>query len=454
MPTQKQVNYVYVVDANGTPVMPTSRLGMVRRWLKLGQAVWYGNSRTTIQFVRPINTQTQPLTLGVNAGFHLGMAVVGNDREYYASENIRKSEKDRITARREYRRTRRNRLRYRKPRFNNRRRKAGWLAPSVQHRLEFTVREIQRIYKFLPISQLIVEVSPFDNQKLANHDIKPWEYTQGKMHGYQTVKDYLLARDHNRDALDGQFYPASQLRVHHLVQRKDGGTNQPDNLVLLSDVHHNQANHVNGTLAKLAANRQRTIDYRGAYFMSVLASRLNRYFPDYVQTQGYLTANLRTYYGIAKSHLNDAFVIAGGTDQYTRTGNVYRREKLRCNNRRLQKFYDAKYIDRRDGKQKAGKELSSGRTKRSRELNYDNQRIYRLRKVSKGRISIRRQHYRLRPHDIVFNTKIKQIEFVKGVNGNGKNVLLQSGHNVTPRKLICLYHVNGILTAKVPLVLE
>ena len=399
MPTQKQkqVNYVYVVDANGTPVMPTSRLGMVRRWLKSGQAVWYGNSRTTIQFVRPIDTQTQPLTLGVNTGFHLGMAVVGNDREYYASESIRKSEKDRITARREYRRTRRNRLRYRKPRFDNRRRKAGWLAPSVQHRLEFTVREIQRLYRFLPISQLVVEVSPFDNQKLAN---------------------------------------------------------QPDNLVLLSDVHHNQANHVNGTLAKLAANRQRTIDYRGAYFMSLLASRLNRYFPDYVQTQGYLTANLRTRYGIVKSHLNDAFVIAGGTDQCTHTGNVYRREKLRCNNRSLQKFYDAKYIDRRDGKKKAGKELSSGRTKRSRELDYDNQRIYRLRKASKGRVSIRRQHYRLRPHDIVFNMKIKQTEFVKSVISNGKSVLLQNGHTVTPRKLVCLHHINGILTVKIPLVLE
>ena len=454
MQKQKQVNYVYVVDANGTPVMPTSRLGMVRRWLKSGQAVWYGNSRTTIQFVRPINTQTQPLTLGVDAGFHLGMSVVGNNREYYASESIRKSEKERITARRMYRQTRRNRLRHRKPRFDNRRRKVGWLAPSIQHQLEFTIREIQRLYRFLPISQLVVEVSPFDNQKLANPNIKPWEYTQGKMRGYRTVKDYLLTRDHNRDALDGKVYPASQLRVHHLVQRKDGGMNQPDNLVLLSDVHHNQANHVNGTLAKLAANRQQTIDYRGAYFMSVLASRLDRYFPDYVQTQGYLTANLRTRYGIVKSHLNDAFVIAGGTDQSARTSNVYRREKLRCNNRSLQKFYDAKYIDRRDDKKKTGKELSSGRTKRSRELNYDNQRIYRLRKVSKGRISIRRQHYQLRPYDIVFNTKTKQVEFVKGVNSNGRNAILQSGYSVTLRKLVCLHHVNGILITKVPLMLE
>lgn len=31
MMTQNKVDYIYVVDANGKPVMPTSRLGMVRR---------------------------------------------------------------------------------------------------------------------------------------------------------------------------------------------------------------------------------------------------------------------------------------------------------------------------------------------------------------------------------------------------------------------------------------
>ncbi|MBL1057044.1 RRXRR domain-containing protein, partial [Ligilactobacillus agilis] len=71
------------------------------------------NSRKIIQFVRPVTTNTQELTLGVDAGFHLGLAVVGNQREYYASESLRKSEKDRITSRRELRRTRRNRLRHR-----------------------------------------------------------------------------------------------------------------------------------------------------------------------------------------------------------------------------------------------------------------------------------------------------------------------------------------------------
>ena len=449
--SQTKVQYIYVVDSNGEPVMPTSRLGMVRRWLKSGQAIWYGNSRKTIQFVRPITTHTQKLTLGVDAGFHLGLSVVGNHREYYSAESIRKSEKNKLTTRRELRRTRRSRLRHRQARFNNRKRKANWLAPSIQHRLDFTIKEIKRVYDFLPITNLVVEVTPFDNQKLINPKIKPWEYTQGKMHGYKTIKEYLLARDNYRDALDGKQYPASQLRVHHLVQRKDGGTNQPDNLVLLSNVHHNQANHVNGTLAKLRNNRQKIIDYQGAYFMSVLAMRLSNYFDNYTTTQGYITANLRHLYQIEKSHRNDAFVIAGGTDEDLRTSNAFLRTKVANNNRALQKFYDAKYIDSRDGKKKSGKELSSGRTRRSREIPYDNQRVFRKEKVTKGRVSIRQNHYQIRPHDIVLNTKTNRIEIAKGVNSRGKSVVFQTKKAVATSKVICLYHVNGLKEERIKL---
>ena len=445
----QKVNYVYVVDSNGTPLMPTSRLGMVRRWLKTGQARWFGNSRKIIQFVRPVTTNTQELTLGVDAGFHLGLAVIGNKREYYASESLRKSEKDRITSRRELRRIRRNRLRYRQARFDNRRRKESWLAPSVQHRLDFTIREIKRLYTFLPIAKLVVEVTPFDNQKLLNPNIKPWEYIQGKLHCFKTIKAYLVARDNYRDALDGKQYPASQLRVHHLVPRKDGGSNQPDNLVLLSDINHSQANHNNGILAKLRENRQKALDYRGAYYMSILTTRLSDYFDNYTTTQGYLTANLRQKYGIEKSHLNDAFIIAGGTDTTLRTNNVYSRQKLRNNNRILQKFYDAKYIDSRDNKTKTGKELSSGRTRRSRELNYTNLRQFRKTKVKRGRISIRRNHYQLRPYDVVLNTKTNKIETVTGVQNSGTVIKFQTGKTCSIKTVVSLYHVNGMLEKKI-----
>ena len=445
----QKVNYIYVVDSNGTPLMPTSRLGMVRRWLKTGQARWFGNSRKIIQFVRPVTTNTQELTLGVDAGFHLGLAVIGNKREYYVSESLRQSEKDRITSRRELRRTRRNRLRHRQARFDNRRRKESWLSPSVQHRLDFTIKEIKRLYTFLPIAKLVVEVTPFDNQKLLNPNIKPWEYIQGKLHGFKTIKAYLLARDNYRDALDGKQYLASQLRVHHLVPRKDGGSNQPDNLVLLSDVNHSQANHNNGILAKLRENRQKALDYRGAYFMSILATRLSDYFDNYTTTQGYLTANLRQKYGIEKSHLNDAFIIAGGTDTTLRTNNVYSRQKLRNNNRILQKFYDAKYIDSRDGKKKPGKELSSGRTRRSRELNYTKLRQFRKTKIKKGWVSIRRNHYQLRPHDVVLNTKTNKIETVTGVQNSGTVIKFQTGKTCSIKNVVSLYHVNGMLEKKI-----
>ena len=445
----QKVNYIYVVDSNGTPLMPTSRLGMVRRWLKTGQARWFGNSRKIIQFVRPVTTNTQELTLGVDAGFHLGLAVIGNKREYYVSESLRQSEKDRITSRRELRRTRRNRLRHRQARFDNRRRKESWLSPSVQHRLDFTIKEIKRLYTFLPIAKLVVEVTPFDNQKLLNPNIKPWEYIQGKLHGFKTIKAYLLARDNYRDALDGKQYLASQLRVHHLVPRKDGGSNQPDNLVLLSDVNHSQANHNNGILAKLRENRQKALDYRGAYFMSILATRLSDYFDNYTTTQGYLTANLRQKYGIEKSHLNDAFIIAGGTDTTLRTNNVYSRQKLRNNNRILQKFYDAKYIDSRDGKKKPGKELSSGRTRRSRELNYTKLRQFRKTKIKKGWVSIRKNHYQLRPHDVVLNTKTNKIETVTGVQNSGTVIKFQTGKTGSIKNVVSLYHVNGMLEKKI-----
>ena len=365
------------------------------------------------------------------------------------SESLRQSEKDRITSRRELRRTRRNRLRHRQARFDNRRRKESWLSPSVQHRLDFTIKEIKRLYTFLPIAKLVVEVTPFDNQKLLNPNIKPWEYIQGKLHGFKTIKAYLLARDNYRDALDGKQYLASQLRVHHLVPRKDGGSNQPDNLVLLSDVNHSQANHNNGILAKLRENRQKALDYRGAYFMSILATRLSDYFDNYTTTQGYLTANLRQKYGIEKSHLNDAFIIAGGTDTTLRTNNVYSRQKLRNNNRVLQKFYDAKYIDSRDGKQKTGKELSSGRTRRTRELNYANLRQFRQEKVKKGRVSIRRNHYQLRPHDVVLNTKTNKVETVTGVQNNGTVIKFQTGKTCSLKNVVSLYHVNGMLEKKI-----
>ena len=64
---------IYVLNANGEPLMPTHRLGMVRHWLNSNEAHWYGNRRDTIQFDRSVGNKTQKCIEGVDLGNHLGI---------------------------------------------------------------------------------------------------------------------------------------------------------------------------------------------------------------------------------------------------------------------------------------------------------------------------------------------------------------------------------------------
>lgn len=436
----KNIKYIYVLDHNGKPLMPTKRLGMVRYWLETKQAHWYRNQRDTIQFDRPIEHHLQETIQGCDLGDHLGISVIANQQEVYSSESYCNGNDThkKLQARKIYRQTRRNRLRHRKERFNNRKKHTKYV-PSIMRKLQFQIKEIARITKFLPISKMIFEGSVFDITKLTHH--------VQKQQGYKTLLDYLYERDHGCDALDGKKYPKSELVIHHLIHRADGGTNNPDNLVLLTRVHHNQANHNNGILDQLAKNRQQTfknVDTRGAYFMNILNVELPKHF-NYLPTFGYLTKQKRNIYGIHKTHHDDAFVIAGGTNKMSRLPYTIYREKVRNNNRSLEKFYDATYQDLRDGKIKKGTILSSGRTSRSCELPYINQRKYRARKIKAGKRVIRKQHYLLRPHDLVIYNK--QIYQVKGVQNKGKYIsLIKNDFKIvkTIAKVIPKYHINGL----------
>lgn len=142
-------------------------------------------------------------------------------------------------------------------------------------------------------------------------------------------------------------------------------------------------------------------------------------------TYGYITKSKRIALGMQKSHYNDAFVIAGGSAQKRAT--LIEMGQARRNNRRLERFYDAKYIDTRTGKATSGQDLSSGRRKRNtakrpcgKNLNGPNLRIYRGKKIRKGRRSIRRRRYPLQPLDVVSWKAEKYI--VKGTYGYGRYV--------------------------------
>lgn len=117
-------------------------------------------------------------------------------------------------------------------------------------------------------------------------------------------------------------------------------------------------------------------------------------------------------------------------------------QKLRRNNRILSKFYDAKYIDLRDGTAKSGKQLSCNRTNRSEMRNSDkNERIYRGQKISKGKTVVRKQHYQYRPHDYIWYQGNRYE--VKGVQDKGKRIALQERLPISVSKIEKSIHTNG-----------
>lgn len=111
---------VYVQDINGKPMMPTTRHGKVRRLLKDKKAVVVNLCPFTIRLTYVTSDYKQEIVLGVDAGTkHVGLSATTKSKELYSSEVILRNDiVDLLSTRRELRKTRRNRLRYRKPRFN------------------------------------------------------------------------------------------------------------------------------------------------------------------------------------------------------------------------------------------------------------------------------------------------------------------------------------------------
>ena len=122
-----------------------------------------------------------------------------------------------------------------------------------------------------------------------------------------------------------------------------------------------------------------------------------------------------------------SFVIAGGSTA-KRVTPIFMGQKRR-NNRKLQTFVDGKYIDLRtidEGNKKpktaSGQELSSSRRTRNKNLSGPNLRIYRGKKVRKGKRRIRRKRYPLQPLDYVYYQGQKCV--VKGTHSYGRYVRL------------------------------
>lgn len=330
---------VYVLNINGQPLMPTQRHGKVRRLLKAEKAKVIKRCPFTIQLLYETQDNAQPVSLGVDAGSkYIGISATTEEIVLYEAEiELRKDIVKLLSDRREQRRGRRNRkTRYRKPRFNNRRRKDGWLAPSVQNKVDSHLTAIRKVHEILPVTKVIVEVASFDIQKIKNLDIKGTEYQKGEQLGFWNVREYVLWRDnHTCQCCKGKSKD-KVLNVHHIESRKTGG-NAPNNLITLCETCHK--GYHNGTIV-LPNAIKRGMRFRDAAFMNImrwtLYENLKKIYNNVSLTYGYITKNVRINNGLSKSHYFDARCISGNPTAKP-LGYYFYQRKVRCHNRKIHK---------------------------------------------------------------------------------------------------------------------
>ena len=303
---------VYVISQSGKALMPTNRHGKVRHLLREGKARVVRREPFTIQLLYDSKEYTQPVTLGVDAGTgHVGLSATTEKIELFAAEvTLRRDITSLLAARREARRTRRDRkTRYRAPRFNNRRRKEGWLAPSVEQAAQSHLSLIHKVHSFLPIAKTVIEVAQFDTQLLKNPDIQGEQYQQGEQLGFWNVREYVMFRDgHKCQHCHGKSKD-KVLNVHHIESRKKGG-NAPNNLITLCETCH-KAYHRG--VFKLKVSRGASL--RDAALMNIMRwtvyNRAKQEFGNVRLTYGYITKNTRIQNRLDKSHTVDARCISG-----------------------------------------------------------------------------------------------------------------------------------------------
>lgn len=308
---------VYVLSKEGTPLMPTTRHGAVRRWLRDGKARVVRRDPFTIQILWENPGKIQEVCLGVDLGTaHVGLSAVTAKEEVFRGEaRLRTDLSEKLTQRRRYRRNRRSRkVRYRKPRFENRRRAEGWLAPSVRAKVEETVKVIGLVRSILPVACITLEIGRFDPHKLKDPDVEGEGYQHGEQLGFWDVREYVLWRDRNicQGCQGASKDPV--LEVHHVRERSRGGSDRPDNLITVCKSCHRE--YHTGTGKSLP---EPVKSLRDATQFNVLKSRVVEVVRGWglsVEiTFGSRTKERRSRLGMEKGHDTDAFLIAGGEEQ-------------------------------------------------------------------------------------------------------------------------------------------
>ena len=198
-------------------------------------------------------------------------------------------------------------------RFNNRRRPAGWLTPTVRQLLQTHQRCMEVVCRILPVSEVVIELNQFDFQRMDNPQIKRWEYGKGPLCGLGSIRDALMKQQNGVCLLCGS---APIDHCHHLVPRSRRGSDTLPNMAGLCVKCHTRV-HQNPSAAERLAAIKRGVNKKYHALSCVnqmlpfFVTWLGKRFPMHTYVvQGYDTKAFRDTYQLAKDHDMDACCIA------------------------------------------------------------------------------------------------------------------------------------------------
>ena len=454
---------IYVLDKDGRPQMPTFNVRKVRKLIKEGRMKTVRRDPWTVQKQYEDPEQDVPRTQKVEmccdtGASHVGVSIKSEKHEYARVQfNHLAGEKERHDDRRKARRSRRIRKRHRTPRFDNRKREKGWLAPTLQNKVQNHVRICKRYHDICPITSVTLEVGTFDTMALQAQEAgqplpSGTDYQRGPRFGYDNLREAVFSRDNytcivcgstigKRKKKDGKYVKADViLRMHHLGFKNGDHSDRMSNLATVCTACHTaKAHKPGGALYELEPELP---PFRGAAFMNTarweIIKRVKECMPEaeFHITYGAVTKRERHSLRMKKDHVTDAYCMGKFRPKHKAKKMVY--DKRRRNNRILEKFYDKVIIDIRDGEKKKGSKLSCGRSKRSESRRTEkNERIYRGVTVSKGRRSIRTRRYPIQSGTVCMVDRKKLVS--AGCQHYGEWVTFK-GHDAEKVEDVRIYH--------------
>ena len=302
---------VYVHNCFGLPLMPCTE-AKAKHLLKAHKAKVVNLTPFTIRLNFVVDDITQPVTLGVDAGYKtIGLSASTENKVLFEGEVKLRED---IIALLEGRRARKTR--YRAPRFDNRihSKNRGWLSPSVENRIGTHLSVIAKVCRLVPISR-----------------------QKGEQLGFWNVREYVLWRGGHKCRNCSGKTKDTVLEVHHLVQRKDGGSDRPDNLITLCKTCHD-AYHRGEIKFDKPKKGFKDATFMGAMRKTLVKRLRELYGLDMAKvTYGYITKNTRIENDLDKAHYIDARCIANHP-KATPTKTIYSLLKRRSHNRQIHKL--------------------------------------------------------------------------------------------------------------------